>query len=252
MTPRLAREAAAFRLALGFLTRLPVGGRYTPARMAAATAWLPAAGLLIGLLAAAVFLAASRLFPPAPALLLATAATLLLTGALHEDGLADTADALAAPTPERALAIMRDSRIGAYGALALGLTFALRIAALAAMPPALAATALVAAHGASRAAPVLVIATSRYVRPEGAATFTAAGVSPRRLALALATALLCLALVALAAGPAAALGALLALAAAQAASRALTRRLGGYTGDTLGAAQQLAETALPLGVLACL
>ena len=238
-----------------FLTRLPVGGAgYTPARMAAATGYLPAAGVLIGLFAAAVFLAAHRLFPPTVALLLATAATCLLTGALHEDGLADTADGLGGgATPERALEIMRDSRIGAYGALALGLTLALRIAALAAMPAAIAATALVAAHGASRASAVLVIATSRYARPAGAGSFTVGGVSPRRLALALATAAFCLALVALAAGWAAATRrAPRPRRRPPGKPRRLERRLGGYTGDTLGATQQLSETALTLGILACL
>ena len=252
-TPRFRHEAAAFLLALRFLTRLPLGDAgYTPARMAAATGYLPAAGVLIGLFAATVFLAAHWLVPPGVALLLATAATCLLTGALHEDGLADTADALGAPTAERALEIMRDSRIGTHGALALGLVLALRITALAAMPAALAATALVAGHGASRASAVLVVATSRYVRPAGAGSFTARGLAPRRLALALATAALCLLLLALVAGPGPALGAALGLAAGHASRLAWEPRLGGYTGDTLGATQQLSETALALGMLACL
>ena len=250
---RLTHEAAAFLLALGFLTRLPLAARHTPARMAAATGYLPAAGVLVGLFAAAVFLTAGRLFPPVVALLLATAATCLLTGALHEDGLADTADGLGGgATREHALEIMRDSRIGAYGGLALGLTLGLRIAALAAMPAPLAATTLVAAHGASRASAVLVVATSRYARAAGAGSFTAGGLSRRRLALALATAVLCLALVALAAGWPPALGAFTGLALAHLASRGFDRRLCGYTGDTLGATQQLGETALALGVLACL
>ena len=186
--------------------------------------------MLIGLFAAAVFLAAHRVFPPVVALLLATAATCLLTGALHEDGLADTADGLGGgATRERALEIMRDSRIGAYGALALGLTLALRVAALAAMPVGLAAAALVAGHGASRASAVLVIATSRYARPDGAGAFTAGGIAPARLGLALATAALCLALLAVAGGWRPALGAALGLAAGArgdpARLRAQARRL---------------------------
>jgi adenosylcobinamide-GDP ribazoletransferase len=148
---------------------------------------------------------------------------------------------------------MRDSAIGTYGALALGLTLALRVAALAAMPAALAAATLVAAHGAGRASAVLVIATGRYARDGGGAgSFTGGGLAPARLALALAAGALCLALVALAAGWRPALGALLGLAAGHLATRALTRRLGGYTGDTLGATEQLGETALALGMLACL
>jgi adenosylcobinamide-GDP ribazoletransferase len=207
---------------------------------------------VVGLFAAGVFLAAHRLFPSVVAVLLATAATCLVTGALHEDGLADTADAFAAPTADHALAIMRDSRIGAYGALAVGLTLALRVAALAAMPTAAAAAALVAAHGASRASAVLVVATGRYARASGAGSFTAGGIALPRLGFALATAILCLALPGLAAGWPAALGAFLGLAAGHLASRGFERRLGGYTGDTLGATQQLSETALVLGVLACL
>jgi adenosylcobinamide-GDP ribazoletransferase len=255
MTPRPADEAAALLLALRFLTRLPVGGGvFTPARMADATGYLPAAGMLIGLFAAAVFLAAHRVFPPVVALLLATAATSLLTGALHEDGLADTADGIGGgATRERALEIMRDGRIGAYGALALLLTLALSVAALAAMPVGLAATALVAGHGASRASAVLVIATSRYARPDGAGAFTAGGIALARLGLALATAAFCLALLAMAGGWRPALGAALGLAVAHMATRLVfERKLGGYTGDCLGATQQVSEAAIYLGALACL
>ncbi|HET9067030.1 MAG TPA: adenosylcobinamide-GDP ribazoletransferase, partial [Amaricoccus sp.] len=214
--------------------------------------YLPVVGVLIGLFAAAVFLAAARLFPPTVAVILAIAATCLLTGALHEDGLADAVDGLGGTTPAQALEIMRDSRIGTWGALALGLTLALRIAALAAMPLATAAAALVAAAAASRASLVLVIATGRYARPEGAGSFTARGLTPRRLALALATGLLALAALGPAAGWPAALGALAGLAAGHLLSRGFERRLGGYTGDTLGATQALGETALVLGMLACL
>jgi adenosylcobinamide-GDP ribazoletransferase len=255
MSPLLADEAAAFGLAVRFLTRLPLGGGgYTPERMAAATGYLPVVGVLIGLFAAAVFLAAARLFPPTVAVILAIAATCLLTGALHEDGLADTADGLGGgATPERALEIMRDSRIGAYGALALGLTLALRIAALAAMPAAAAAAALIAANGAGRASAVLVVAGSRYARPAGAGDFTAGGVGRSVLAVTLVTTALCLGLVGIAAGWGPAAGATLGLVLAHAASRvACERRLGGYTGDTLGATEQLGETGLVLGMLACL
>ncbi|WP_297977484.1 adenosylcobinamide-GDP ribazoletransferase [uncultured Amaricoccus sp.] len=251
---RLRHEAAAFLLALGFLPRLPVGRTaYSPGRMAAATGYFPAAGLVVGLVAAALLLAAARILPQVVALLLAAAATCLLTGALHEDGLADTADGLAGgATPERALEIMRDSRIGTCGALALGLAIALRIATLAAMPLSIAATALVAGHAASRASMTLVVATSRYARPSGAGSFTAGGTSPRRLALALATAGIALLPLVLAAGWLAGLGALLGLAAGPLASRGFERRLGGYTGDTLGATQQVSEIGLGLGLLACL
>lgn len=253
MRGRVAEEAAAFALALGFLTRLPVGREaHSPARMRASTVWLPLAGMAVGAFSAGVFLAGAQVLPPVVALLLATAATLLLTGALHEDGLADTADGLGARTRERALEIMRDSRIGAHGALALGLVLALRIAALEALPVPVAAVALVAAGGASRASAVLVVATSRYARAEGAGGFTTGGPGRRRLVVALVPVLAGLVLVAWAAGWAAAGGAVLGLAAGHGSRLLWERRLGGYTGDTLGATQQVSEVGMVLGVLACM
>ncbi len=183
---RVRAEAAAFLLALGFLTRLPLPA--PPGDMAAALRYLPAAGALIGAAAAAVLAAAAAVLPMAPAVLLSIAATCLLTGALHEDGLADTFDAIGAGSRERALEIMRDSRIGTFGALALGLVLALKATALAAMPLGLAAAALVAGHAASRFSCLVVIATSRYVRPTGTAGFAAPGPGPGGLAVAAATA----------------------------------------------------------------
>src|SRR6185436_98368 len=95
--------------------------------------------------------------------LLAVTAGVLLTGAFHEDGLADSADSLGGQTPEKRLAIMQDSRIGSYGTLALIASFGLRVAALAALPPWLAAATLVAAHAGGRCAGVLLINTVPYV-----------------------------------------------------------------------------------------
>jgi adenosylcobinamide-GDP ribazoletransferase len=247
---RLRAEAAALLAALGFLTRLPLPA--PTGEMAAALRWLPLAGALVGAAAAAVLALAATLLPMAPAVLLSIAATCLLTGALHEDGLADTFDALGAGSRERALEIMRDSRIGAYGALALGLVLALKATALAAMPLALAAAALVAGHATSRFSALLVIATSRYARASGTAGFAADGPGPGGLAVAAATAAASLLLL-VPAGPGAALAALLGLAAGHFAARAaFERRLGGYTGDCLGATQQLGEAGLYLGVLAWL
>ena len=153
-------------------------------------------------------------------------------------------------TPARALEIMRDSRIGTYGLLALGLTLALKATALAAMPAGLAAAALIAAHALSRLSCVLVIATSRYLRPAGTGGFTAAGLGRRSLALATATAALCLLVLP---GPGLALAAVIGLAAGHLIARlSFERRLGGYTGDCLGATQQLTEAAIYLALLAWL
>jgi adenosylcobinamide-GDP ribazoletransferase len=181
------------------------------------------------------------------------AATLLATGAFHEDGLADAADGLGGGlTRERALEIMRDSRIGTYGALALGMALALKFAALAALAPADAAALVALGHGISRYAPVAVVARHPYARETGA-KFTAPSVSAAGHRVALATTLALAAALALALGPGGALAALAgaALLAALGARRYL-RRLGGYTGDCLGATQQMAELGLYLGALAWL
>jgi adenosylcobinamide-GDP ribazoletransferase len=198
-----------------------------------------------------VLLAAGTVLPAGPAVLLAIAATSALTGALHEDGLADTFDGVAGGTRERALAIMRDSRIGVYGALALGLTLALKATALAAMPAGLAAAALVAGHAASRLSCLVVVATSRYARDAGTAGFAAAGVGG--LAVAVATGALSLAGVLVLAGGGGAVAGVAGLVAGHLLARAaFERRLGGYTGDCLGATQQLSEAGLYLGVVAWL
>ena len=234
-------------LAVQFLTRLPVRVEFCPARMALAPGWFPLVGMAIGGAAAAVHAGALWLWPAPIAVVMSLAATLWLTGALHEDGLADTADGLGGAAPRaRALEIMRDSRIGTYGAVALGVVLCLKIMALVALP--WVAVALVAAHGLSRASSVLVLATSRYARDAGAA----AGMAAPGLRLPSATALACLAMLAWAFG----LGVLGAIAGLGLAHivlrRACERRLGGYTGDTLGAMQQVSELGVYLGLLACL
>jgi adenosylcobinamide-GDP ribazoletransferase len=254
MRPRLRDEAAALLLAVQFLTRLPLRDPgFTPTRMAASPRYYPLVGALVGGLGALVLLAAGAALPWPVAVLASTAATAALTGALHEDGLADTFDGLGGASRERSLAIMRDSRLGTFGALALGLTLAAKVASLAALPPGIAAAALVAGHGSSRFSSVAVVASSRYLRPAGAAGFTAEGIGAGGLALAAATGGLCLLGLGAIAGIAATAVAALGLAAGHALARAsFERRLGGYTGDCLGAVQQLSELGLYLGLVACL
>jgi len=254
MTPgladRLRGEAATFLLALQLLTRLPVAPVFSPDRLAASPRWYPAIGLLVGLAAAAVLLAAAGLFPMPVAVLLSLATSLALTGALHEDGLADACDGLGGANPERRLEIMRDSRLGSYGALGLGVTLALKVAALSTLLPAVAALALVAGHAASRFACLLTLATGRYARPAGTGAL-AGRIGPGGLAFAAATAALPLLAVAAILGPLPALAAVAGLLLGWGLARlAFDRPLGGYTGDTLGAAQQWSELGLLLGLLA--
>jgi adenosylcobinamide-GDP ribazoletransferase len=251
---RLREEWLGFLLALQFLTRIPVRAPWTPQRMAASLRWHPAVGLIVGAASGAVLLVAAPLYGQPLAALLATAAAIVLTGALHEDGLADVCDGLGGGAErERALAIMRDSRIGAFGALGLGMALAAKILSLAALPASTAALALVCAHAASRASVVATVAASRYVRPVGAGAVTAARVTRAGLAVACLTAAAPLAALALLVGPAAAAAAAAGLALAHLAMRRLfERRLGGYTGDCLGAVQQTGEVAFYLGMLAWL
>ena len=151
----LHQLASDLKAAVLFCTRLPIphAAAITGADLARAGWAFPVAGAVVGLIAAAVYwLAGLAGLPPLPAAGLAVAATLVVTGCLHEDGLADVADAFGGATRERKLEIMRDSRVGTYGACALSMSLLLRTAALASIAaPAAAASVLVAAHMAARA-----------------------------------------------------------------------------------------------------
>jgi adenosylcobinamide-GDP ribazoletransferase len=232
-----------------FLTRLPtpVADAYGIGLFAQ---YFPVIGQLIGVFCAAVWLAAGRLWPGLPAAAVAVAAGALLTGALHEDGLADTADGLGGGRDrEHRLAIMKDSRTGSYGALALVLATTLRVALLAGMRPWAGALALVVAHGGARAAAVVVMTALRYAGDLEAAKvrIVPGAVTWREAGLA----------VALAAWPMVGLGparAALAvgLAALATTGLALTARrlIGGVTGDVLGAVEQVAEIGFLMGAAA--
>jgi len=233
-----ARRLAEARLALALLTRLPVGRLPDPAPPLAASAWAwPLAGLAAAILPALVFWAAP--LPPLMAALLALAAGVVVTGGLHEDGLSDVADGFGGgPTRERKLEIMKDSRIGSYGALALALGLGLRATGLAAAPDACTgAAALLALGAASRAGLPAAMALLAPARPGGLGA-AAAGIEPPAVwaALALGAAALLLT-----GHP---LAVLAAMALAGAGMTLLARhQIGGFTGDTLGATQQAAEIA---------
>lgn len=232
--------------AVQFLTRLPVPGwvGHGPGQLDRAMRYLPLVGAGVGLVGAAVLtLAGAGLPRPTPALL-SVAATLLLTGALHEDGLADTLDGLfGGATRENALRIMRDSRLGTYGAAGLVVVLGLKVAALSALPAA--GPALVAGHAGSRFFVVCVLARLPYARAEGKAAPMAGGAGAVELAVAACCGLLPLALLGGRAVPAL----LLAAGLAWGMARWFRRRLGGYTGDGLGAVQQVTELAILLVAL---
>ncbi len=249
---RPAAWLADLRRAGQFLTRIPLPDDPTPpapGALARALRVFPLVGAAVGLACGLVLVGAAQAGLPGPvAVLLALAAGMVLTGGLHEDGLADTADGFGVrrPAAER-LAIMRDSHIGTYGVLALGMVVAIKAAALAALDPWVAGAALVGTGAASRATvPVLAM-----ILPPARADGLGAGMG-RPSAATLAVALALGAAAALAAlDPAPALAALAAAAMAAATLAWLARRqVGGYTGDILGAAQQTTETAMLLAVVA--
>ena len=240
-----------FAIAAAFLTRLPIGTPADAAGRLAASSWaFPLVGAGVGAIAALVFLAAELLgLGAGAAALLAVLASLCVTGALHEDGLADTADGLFGGNDRpRRLAIMRDSRLGAYGVLALVLSVTLRAAALAQSGEAFyAGLALVAAHAASRG---LLPAAMRVLAP-ARVDGLGAGAGRPGMATAVAAAAIGAAIALAALGPACggvALG--LAAGAVFAAGLFAYRRIGGYTGDVLGAFQQVAEIVILLAAAA--
>jgi adenosylcobinamide-GDP ribazoletransferase len=229
-----------------FLTRVPFAYRLgAPSSLSRALRAFPLVGAAIGLAAGLFYwLAAVFGLAPLPAALLTVGATAWLTGALHEDGLADCADGFGGGRDQAAkLAIMRDSRIGSYGVLVLVVGVGLRAGALADLAPSDAAAALVAAHAASRAAMPLLMALLEPARSDGLA---AALGRPSELVLAQAVVLGVL-LCALVTGPFAGIVALSFAALALAGLETLARRqIGGYTGDVLGAAQQVTEITILL------
>lgn len=238
-----------FALALAFLTRLPVRGTWLPpagysdttGALGRASPLFPLAGLAIGLCLAMVYLLAGWLgLPPGLAAATAFFFGIALTGALHEDGLADSFDGLGGGRDRQAkLAILRDSRIGSFGVLGLLASVLLRLLALMALARAgYFLEAAIAGQALSRAPLALLLHLGPYAREDGLAQSCGRVSRPQALAG------LALGLIAgaLAAGPGA--GLLLLCAALAAASGVLIlarRQLSGITGDILGLAQQAAE-----------
>ena len=256
----LLHELRLFFTALQFFTRLPVPRwvGYEPEWLQQSARYFPLVGAVVGLVGAAVLWVALGLFPLPVAVLLSMVATVVLTGAFHEDGLADTCDGLGgAVSRERALEIMKDSRIGSYGAVGLLLVLGLKAAALASLPVPAIYAALILGHAASRAAAVSVIRWLPYAGDvaHAKAKPLAQRVSRSGFIVAWGWAI-AIALAVAACSPAWAamvsIGLLLAFAAAVGCALWLKRRLGGMTGDTLGATQQLSELLVLLGCLAWL
>ncbi len=232
--------------AFGLLTRLPLPARVEGASMGQSVWAWPLVGLVIGGIGAAAYALAWRChLSPWLCGLLAVIAMVIATGGFHEDGLADTADGIGGgATPERRRLIMKDSRIGSFGALALIGSVGLRVGAVAQMAePRLVAPGLILAAVLGRAAMPGVVLLSSPARPEGLGA--ALGVPDRRrVAIGWGIALL---LGLMLERPHAMLEAVFATLLSAAAMAGLgSRSLGGYTGDTLGATEQIVECAVLL------
>lgn len=232
-------------LALVFLTRLPITLSGTPPEGATArmTAWFPLVGLVVGAIGSAVYALAWWCgASSAVAAILTIAAMVLTTGAMHEDGLADTFDGLGGGrSRERKLEIMRDSRLGSYGAIALGLALAARAAVLADLEqPWDVLRALIAAGVWSRVALPMIAVFLDPARPGGLARMCG---RPPKAEAAFAVVFGAVVMIATLGTLSAAAMALGALAAGVVAAVA-RRQIGGHTGDVLGAAQQISEVAV--------
>ena len=223
------------RSALAFLT--VVGGAAPPDRRAAA--WFGAVGALVGLAVGGAWWAAGELWPPLVAAVLAVAVDAWLTGMLHLDGLADSADGLLPPVPAaQRLAIMAAPDVGSFGVVALVVVLAARLAGFASQAPDV--LLVVGLWAGARAGMAVTMAVVPCARPGGAAEgFAPAAPSPGAL-LTLAAAVV--AVVVAAPGLAGVVTALAATVGFMAVVGLAWRRLGGYTGDVLGAAGVVAET----------
>lgn len=254
----MTRELRFFFIALQFMTRVPVPRwvGFEPEWLNHGARHFPAVGLLVGAVAAGVLWGAATVFAMPVAVGLSMVATLVLTGAFHEDGFADTCDALGgAVDRDRALAIMKDSRIGAYGAVGLVMMLGLKAATLCVLSTPLAIPALLFGHCASRASATVLIRVLPYAGDPAHAKAKplARRVSAVGVIVALAWVVLLgvgLAMFLPMQRVSLSIALVLVTVGTVWCARWMHRRLGGYTGDTLGATQQITELFALLGWLA--
>ncbi len=250
----LRRELEYFFGAVRFFTRLPVPGwvGHSAEALNRSARYFPAVGLLVGGIGALVFLGALQLWPQPAAVLLSMAATIYATGAFHEDGLSDTVDGLGGGWDKlRILEIMRDSRVGSYGVVAMVLALLGKFTLLSSLDAALLPYAMLAGHALSRFCSTALLAAMDYVREDPLAKAKPLVTRQSAGEMLVAMGFVNAALVFLPLEQAVA-GCLLAGLATLWLARKFKRWLGGYTGDCLGATQQVAEIAFYLGLAATL
>lgn len=238
MNAEAPRRARGFVAGVSFLTRFPVGGAVGERDIAASVAWFPVVGALVGLLSGAAYLLASKVWPPLVASLLAVGASIAVTGAFHEDGLGDTADAFgAASTGRDPQPVLKDPRMGTFGVVALVLVIGLRVALVGSLTPRAGSLAIVAAHALARGVSAATVVSAPSAG--GGLGSSYAALAPKwrgivAVVVGLAIASICIGIAAPAALAVAAVAAWL-------EARSAERALGGVSGDVLGAIEQTAE-----------
>lgn len=247
------REWNLFRTALMFLTRLPVGRSlpFSEDLLNGSARYFPLVGLLVGLCGALVYGVSVLLVTPAVAVLLSMAATVLLTGCFHEDGFADVCDGFGGGWHrDQVLAIMKDSRVGSYATVGLFLLLMIKFSTLEALDnAALVGPALVVGHALSRLLAVSYLIEYPYVRDAESSKIKplATQMSGNALRFAVVSVLPLLLLISM--WQALLVGVIL-LLWRYGFGYYIHKRIGGYTGDCLGAAQQIAEVLIYLVLLA--
>ena len=244
MTPMINR----YFIAQMFLTRLPCPAsiEWSEQELVASTPYFPAVGIMIGAISSAAWMTGYLGWGPLLAGLFAVATAILTTGAFHEDGLADSADGIGGAFEiQRKLEIMRDSRVGTYGSVALILMITAKVLTLSLLEPASVPGTIIAAHVAARWTSLPLIYNNTYVREQGTGKPFAATVNRQRLTAATVFTLVCLGVClrekTLVVVP-------VILATVLASQWYLRRKLGGITGDTLGAVNSLTELTVYLAL----
>lgn len=248
------RELIAFLAAVRFFTRIPVSDRipHTAGSLNHSARYFPAVGLLVGTVSAIAFSIAALALPTQVAILIAMVSSIYLTGAFHEDGLSDMTDGLGGGWDKmRILEIMKDSRVGSYGVIAITMALLGKFVLLDSFDPLWVPFLLIAAHAFSRYCAVLVMSGLSYVREDTLSKSKPLATTLTKKALWVASAFGLLPLLLLPA-TAALTGAAAGLLTTIWLGRKLQKWLGGYTGDCLGATQQLSELAFYLAALAVL
>ena len=248
----MKKEWHIFKTSLLFFTRIPVGGHgeWEQEYVDKATSYLPVIGLLVGGLGGLVFVGSTYLFPQAVAIVLSMVATVLLTGAFHEDGFCDVCDGFGGGyTKEQRLMIMKDSRSGAYAVVGAALLLLLKFSALTSLSITLIPLTLIAGHTISRTTIIWFVSIHTYARDDNQSKSKPLAKSLPLSRIIISTIAGSLTLLLLPWLPAIA-GLIVSIIVFVIWSKYVVKRLGGYSGDCLGATQQLVEVAFYLTITA--